>query len=111
MNYVLYWAQPHYYVLCHFLNTLGTGYLNCLYAYKRKSASPVLNVLTQVSVTSSRTPKCLGITAPRICIVTVFCIRVMKMQITQSQFPILLPWKSILKITQLPISSDFHLDC
>jgi hypothetical protein len=27
------------------LNTLGTGYLNCLYAYKRKSASPVLNVL------------------------------------------------------------------
>jgi hypothetical protein len=28
------------------LNTLGTGYLNCLYAYKRKSASPVLNVLT-----------------------------------------------------------------
>jgi hypothetical protein len=26
-------------------NTLGTGYLNCLYAYKRKSASPVLNVL------------------------------------------------------------------
>jgi hypothetical protein len=24
---------------------LGTGYLNCLYAYKRKSASPVLNVL------------------------------------------------------------------
>jgi hypothetical protein len=29
------------------LNTLGTGYLNCLYAYKRKSASPVLNVLTK----------------------------------------------------------------
>jgi hypothetical protein len=29
----------------HF-NTLGTGYLNCLYAYKRKSASPVLNVLS-----------------------------------------------------------------
>jgi hypothetical protein len=27
------------------INTLGTGYLNCLYAYKRKSASPVLNVL------------------------------------------------------------------
>jgi hypothetical protein len=27
------------------LNTLGTGYLNCLYAYKRKFASPVLNVL------------------------------------------------------------------
>jgi hypothetical protein len=27
------------------VNTLGTGYLNCLYAYKRKSASPVLNVL------------------------------------------------------------------
>jgi hypothetical protein len=27
-------------------NTLGTGYLNCLYAYKRKSASPVLNVLS-----------------------------------------------------------------
>jgi hypothetical protein len=26
-------------------NTLGTGYLNCLYVYKRKSASPVLNVL------------------------------------------------------------------
>jgi hypothetical protein len=26
-------------------NTLGTGYLNCLYAYKRKSVSPVLNVL------------------------------------------------------------------
>jgi hypothetical protein len=26
-------------------DTLGTGYLNCLYAYKRKSASPVLNVL------------------------------------------------------------------
>jgi hypothetical protein len=25
---------------------LGTGYLNCLYAYKRKSASPVLNVLS-----------------------------------------------------------------
>jgi hypothetical protein len=30
--------------LCE-INTLGTGYLNCLYAYKRKSASPVLNVL------------------------------------------------------------------
>jgi hypothetical protein len=30
------------------LNTLGTGYLNCLYAYKRKSASPVLNVLTSL---------------------------------------------------------------
>jgi hypothetical protein len=29
----------------HKLNTLGTGYLNCLYAYKRKFASPVLNVL------------------------------------------------------------------
>jgi hypothetical protein len=28
------------------INTLGTGYLNCLYAYKRKSASPVLNVLS-----------------------------------------------------------------
>jgi hypothetical protein len=28
------------------VNTLGTGYLNCLYAYKRKSTSPVLNVLT-----------------------------------------------------------------
>jgi hypothetical protein len=27
------------------VNTLGTRYLNCLYAYKRKSASPVLNVL------------------------------------------------------------------
>jgi hypothetical protein len=27
------------------INTLGTGYLNCLYAYKRKFASPVLNVL------------------------------------------------------------------
>jgi hypothetical protein len=27
------------------INTLGTGYLNCLYAYRRKSASPVLNVL------------------------------------------------------------------
>jgi hypothetical protein len=30
---------------CGTLNTLGTRYLNCLYAYKRKSASPVLNVL------------------------------------------------------------------
>jgi len=30
-------------------NTLGTGYLNCLYAYKRKFASPVLNVLNCVS--------------------------------------------------------------
>jgi hypothetical protein len=29
-----------------YVNTLGTGYLNCLYAYKRKSASPVLNVLS-----------------------------------------------------------------
>jgi hypothetical protein len=29
-----------------YLNTLGTGYLNYLYAYKRKSASPVLNVLS-----------------------------------------------------------------
>jgi hypothetical protein len=28
------------------VNTLGTGYLNCLYAYKHKSASPVLNVLS-----------------------------------------------------------------
>jgi hypothetical protein len=27
------------------VNTLGTGYLNCLYAYKCKSASSVLNVL------------------------------------------------------------------
>jgi hypothetical protein len=33
------------------LKTLGTGYLNCLYAYKRKSASPVLNVLTQPMMT------------------------------------------------------------
>jgi hypothetical protein len=33
------------------VNTLGTRYLNCLYAYKRKSASSVLNVLkTTVSV-------------------------------------------------------------
>jgi hypothetical protein len=31
-----------------YINTLGTGYLNCLYAYKRKSASPVLNVLKWV---------------------------------------------------------------
>jgi hypothetical protein len=35
------------------LNTLGTGYLNCLYAYKRKSASPVLNVLTSFLLTIS----------------------------------------------------------
>jgi hypothetical protein len=32
-----------------YINTLGTGYLNCLYAYKCKSASPVLNVLSFVS--------------------------------------------------------------
>jgi hypothetical protein len=43
------------------LNTLGTGYLNCLYAYKRKSASPVLNVLIipsalKVCITSSHYP-------------------------------------------------------
>jgi hypothetical protein len=30
------------------INTLGTGYLNCLYAYKRKFASPVLNVLNLI---------------------------------------------------------------
>jgi uncharacterized membrane protein len=35
-----------------FLNTLGTGYLNCLYAYKRKSASPLLNVLTATRPTT-----------------------------------------------------------
>jgi hypothetical protein len=33
------------------LNTLGTGYLNYLYAYKRKSASPVLNVLSRNTYT------------------------------------------------------------
>jgi hypothetical protein len=36
----------------HNINTLGTGYLNCLYAYKHKSASPVLNVLISHCSTS-----------------------------------------------------------
>jgi hypothetical protein len=34
------------------VNTLGTGYLNCLYAYKRKSASPILNVLNCIAILS-----------------------------------------------------------
>jgi hypothetical protein len=41
----------------HYLNTLGTGYLNCLYAYKRKFASPVLNVLKTPLVPVSIPPK------------------------------------------------------
>jgi hypothetical protein len=42
-------SNPTYW-LHHQFNTLGTGYLNCLYAYKRKSASPVLNVLILLSI-------------------------------------------------------------
>jgi hypothetical protein len=45
LNYAVIWIFDGRWTI----NTLGTGYLNCLYAYKRKSASPVLNVLTSFS--------------------------------------------------------------
>jgi hypothetical protein len=39
-------------ILFKYFNTLGTGYLNCLYAYKCKSASPVLNVLIVFNISN-----------------------------------------------------------
>jgi hypothetical protein len=53
LPYYLVSLRPKYSPQHPVLNTLGTGYLNCLYAYKRKSASPVLNALNTLSLGSS----------------------------------------------------------
>jgi len=85
MNYVLYLAEPHYKLLCHFL-TIGFRYIfSHTYVFRNNCATYLYR--------------------------GVFLnMPVLKMQITQKQFPVLLPLKTRLKITQLPPSSDFHLD-